>query len=159
MPQNVFQNSPSYVFLHLIAYGIDPNHAALQPFLAKSKRETEWDIVRIFARRDIKKLITAIHEAGGIAVLAHPACCWALNLESLVKKLISYGLDGVEVYYPYRRHRGVIKFHSVRAVDRLADKYGLIKTGGTDLHEAYISPREILSMRSLTREACSSESL
>ncbi|MDR1168966.1 MAG: PHP domain-containing protein [Heliobacteriaceae bacterium] len=122
------------VFLHLLAYGIDVNSEELKPFFAKTKRETEADWVRIFAKRDIKKLINAIHTAGGIAVLAHPACCWTLSLDRLVKKLVSYGLDGIEVYYPYRRHRGIIKFHYAGSVEKIADKYNLIKTGGTDLH-------------------------
>ncbi len=123
-----------YVFMHLLAYGIDINNEELLSFCAKDKKETELDIIRIFAKRDIKKLIKAIHNAGGIAVLAHPACCWAINLESFVKKLISYGLDGIEVYYPYKRHRGIIKFHTAKEVERIANKYNLIKTGGTDLH-------------------------
>lgn len=123
-----------YVFMHLLAYGIDINNEELLSFCAKDKKETELDIIRIFAKRDIKKLIKAIHNAGGIAVLAHPACCWAINLETFVKKLISYGLDGIEVYYPYKRHRGIIKFHTAKEVERIADKYNLIKTGGTDLH-------------------------
>ena len=123
-----------YVFLHLLAYGIDVNNKELQTFCAKNKKETELDIIRIIAKRDIKKLIQAIHNAGGIAVLAHPACCWAISLDRFVKKLISYGLDGIEVYYPYKRHRGIIKFHTAHAVEKIADKYKLIKTGGTDLH-------------------------
>ncbi|MDR1327966.1 MAG: PHP domain-containing protein [Heliobacteriaceae bacterium] len=123
-----------YVFMHLLAYGVDFQSEALKPFFAKTKRETEADIVRIFAKRDIKKLIAAIHEAGGIAVLAHPACCWALGMEGFVKKLMSYGLDGLEVYYPYKRHRGIVKFHTAAAIERIADKYNLIKTGGSDLH-------------------------
>ncbi len=127
-----------YVFMHLLAYGIDVYNNELKPFYAKSKRETEWDIVRIFAGRDIKKLIKAIHNAGGIAVLAHPACCWALNMDKFVQKLISYGLDGLEVYYPYKRHRGIIKFRSACSIEKLADKYNLIKTGGTDLHGEHL---------------------
>lgn len=123
-----------YVFMHLLGYGVDVKNAELQSFCAKSKRETEWDIVRIFSKRDIKKLIEAIHNAGGIAVLAHPACCWALSMEKFVKKLISYGLDGLEVYYPYKRHRGIIKFHTAKSIEKIADKFSLIKTGGTDLH-------------------------
>ena len=123
-----------YVFMHLLAYSIDVNSQELTPFLAKTKKETEADIVRIFSTRNIKKLINAIHSSGGIAVLAHPACCWAINLDRFVKKLISYGLDGLEVYYPYQRHRGIIKFHTVKTVEKIADKYNLIKTGGTDLH-------------------------
>ena len=127
-----------YVFMHLLAYNIDVNNAELLSFCAKSKKETELDIVRIFSKRDIKKLIKAIHNAGGIAVLAHPACCWAVNFEGFIKKLISYGLDGLEVYYPYKRHRGIIKFHKASTVEKIADKYNLIKTGGTDLHETQL---------------------
>lgn len=123
-----------YVFMHLLAYGIDVNNRELLKFCASSKKETELDIIRIFAKRDIKKLIQAIHNAGGIAVLAHPACCWCVNLDKFIKKLISYGLDGIEVYYPYERHRGIIKFHKASTAERIADKYNLIKTGGTDLH-------------------------
>lgn len=123
-----------YVFLHLLAYGIDVNNPVLDEFMAKSKSETEADIVRIFAKRDIKRLINAIHEAGGIAVLAHPACCWALNLDKFVGKLVSYGLDGIEVHYPYRRHRAIIRFASLRQIKDIAEKYNLIITGGTDCH-------------------------
>ncbi len=123
-----------YVFMHLLAYGIDVNSEYLKPFLAKSKRETEMDIVRIFAKRDIKKLMEAIHKSGGIAVIAHPACCWAISLDKFFKKLKSLGLDGAEVYYPYERHRGIIKFHTLSAVEKAAQKHGLIMTGGTDLH-------------------------
>lgn len=128
-----------YVFFHLLAYGFDINSTDLKPFLAKNKAETELDIVRIFARRDVKKLISAIHNAGGIAVLAHPACCWALNLERFVKKLIDLELDGIEVYYPYKRHRKIIKFHNENKIINIADKFNLVKTGGTDCHNPTIS--------------------
>ena len=128
-----------YVFLHLLAYGIDVDNPVLDEFYAKTKKETEADIVRIFAKRDIKKLINAIHEAGGIAVLAHPACCWAFNLDKFVGKLVSYGLDGIEVYYPYRRHRAVIRFATLRQIKDIAAKYNLIVTGGTDCHTRNIT--------------------
>jgi len=127
-----------YVFLHLLAYGIDVNNHVLDEFMAKNKRGTEADIVRIFAKRDVTKLISAIHEAGGIAVLAHPACCWALNLDKFVGKLVSMGLDGIEVYYPYRRHRAIIRFATLRQIKDIAAKYNLIVTGGTDCHSRNI---------------------
>ena len=125
-------------FFHLLAYGFDINTALLNPFLAKTKKDTEADIVRIFAKRNVKELISAIHKSGGIAVLAHPACYWCLNLELFVKELMSFGLDGIEVYYPYERHRGIIKFHSRKTVEKIADKWGLLKTGGTDCHSEYL---------------------
>ena len=80
-----------YVFIHLLAYNIDVNHSSLTPFLAKTKAETEGDLIRLFSTRNVPKLIKAIHEAGGIAVLAHPACYWAISLERLVKKLVKCG--------------------------------------------------------------------
>lgn len=123
------------VFLHMLGYGIDVNNAEIQAFCAKTKRETEVDWIRLLSNRPPEKLIKAIHNAGGIAVLAHPACCFTFTgLERLVKKLVKFGLDGLEVYYPYPRHRGFVKFHLAKNVEKLADKYNLIKTGGTDEH-------------------------
>lgn len=124
-----------YVFMHLLGYGVDKNNPMLKKFFAKSKQETKWDIIRLFSKRNIKELIKAIHNAGGIAVLAHPACCWCISMDRFVKKLISYGLDGIEVYYPYPRFRGILKFHNETSIKKIALKYNLIMTGGTDLHK------------------------
>lgn len=134
MPAVEFDCWCGYVFMHLLAYGIDVDNPVINKFMAKTKRGTDTDIVRIFAKRNVKKLIDAIHQAGGIAVLAHPACCWALNLETFVEKLIGFGLDGIEVFYPYQRHRKIFKFHTSEKVKEIADKFNLIKTGGTDCH-------------------------
>ena len=123
-----------YIFLHLLAYGIDINNEPMKKYYAKDKRDTEMDIVRFFSKRDIKTLIQDIHNAGGIAILAHPACCWALNMDKFISELISIGLDGLEVYYPYPRWRKYIKFSTPEDIEKLANKYHLIKTGGTDCH-------------------------
>lgn len=123
-----------YIFLHLIAYGIDVNAQCMKTFYARNKSETDKDIVRILPVRNINKLISAIHQAGGIAVIAHPACCWALNMDKFIKDLKNIGLDGMEIYYPYPRWRKYMKFAPVEELEQIADKYNLIKTGGTDLH-------------------------
>lgn len=120
--------------VHILGYGIDVNNKELQSYCAKTKAGTEADIVRLFSFRNPQKVIQAIHKAGGVAILAHPACCWVFSLSKLVKRLMSFGLDGLEVYYKYRRHRSIIKFHSEKKVARLAKKYNLIATGGTDEH-------------------------
>lgn len=124
-----------YVFIHLLAYGIDINHPELKPFLAEDKKDTEAVLPRLFAKRNVKKLIEAIHNAGGIAVLAHPACYWAISLKKLVQRLMRIGLDGIETYYPYPRFRKIVKFHSSEEVLKIAEEFpSLIKTGGTDFH-------------------------
>ena len=123
-----------YIFLHLLAYGIDINNEDMKPFYAKNKRGTEMDIIRFFSKRNIKDLIEAIHKAGGIAVLAHPCCCWAINMDNFIYELAELGLDGVEVYYPYPRWRKYIKFANPDKIEKIANKYNLIKTGGTDCH-------------------------
>lgn len=122
------------VFIHMLGYGIDVNNKELQALCAKTKRGTEADWVRIFSFKHPKKVIQAIHNAGGIAVLAHPACCFTLSLDRLVKKLVKLGLDGIETYYPYARHRKIVKFHTIKNVEKLGIKYNLIMTGGTDEH-------------------------
>lgn len=120
--------------IHILGYGIDVNNQELKSLCAKTKAGTEADIVRLFSFRHPKQVITVIHKAGGVAVLAHPACYWAFSLNTLVKRLIKLGLDGMEVFYEYRRHRKIIKFHSEKKVARIAKKYNLVCTGGTDEH-------------------------
>lgn len=123
------------IFIHLLAYNFDVNNSELTQFMAKTKQGTEGDFVRLFSKRNVPKLIQAIHNAGGIAVLAHPACYWAINMEHFIKKLMSIGLDGIEVYYPYPRFRKIVKFHTSSEIKKIAEKYPqLIKTGGTDFH-------------------------
>lgn len=122
------------VLVHILGYGIDVNSPELLKYCAKNKRETEVDIVRLFNKRHPKDVISAIHAAGGIAVLAHPACYWCLSLDWFVRDLIKYGLDGIEAFYPYKRHRGIIKFHLAKTVKKVGLKYNLLLTGGSDSH-------------------------
>lgn len=81
-------------------------------------------------RVDCSRAIEIILEAGGIPVLAHPILLnldknETINLFALLKDM---GLKGVEVYYP-EHPPDMIAFYS-----KLAQRYGLLKTGGTDFH-------------------------
>ena len=120
---------------HILGYGVDINNKELLALTTKFKSGKLELPRRILTSRNPKKVIEAIHHAGGIAVLAHPCCYWCLNLDKFVKKLVGYGLDGIEVYYPYDRLTRVVKFHSRKTVFKLADRYNLIKTGGQDQHK------------------------
>ena len=120
--------------LHIIGLGIDIDNKELKTIYSPTKAGRTHNLTRLFKMREPKSVITKIKNAGGIAIWAHPACCWYLSLESILINLIKMGLEGIEVYYPYRGLRGILKFHSKETVKELAEKYNLIKTGGTDSH-------------------------
>ena len=120
--------------IHILGYGIDLNNEELKTILAKNKAETNHNIYRIFHLRNAKEVIEKIHKAGGLAILAHPCCYPTLSLDDLIKDLKMQGIDGVEAYYKYGRLRKYVKFHSQETVKKIADKYELLKTGGTDKH-------------------------
>lgn len=135
IPAVEFDCISGHCLTHIIGYGIDIESEHLKPYLDNSKFDIFGDFLRVVKSRSTRKIIEAIHKANGLAVLAHPCCCYVLNLKKFVKKLKNQGLDGIEVYYPYRRHRGVIKFHSRKRVKEYAQEYDLIMTGGTDEHD------------------------
>ena len=124
--------------LHILGYGIDVENEKINALCAKNEKEQKDDIVRLFKSRHPKKVIDAIHSAGGLAVLAHPCCCNVINLDNFVLKLKNLGLDGIETYYPYDRFRGIVKFSSRKEPYILAQKYDLIQTGGSDEHGSLI---------------------
>ncbi|EKE04363.1 MAG: hypothetical protein ACD_20C00085G0020 [uncultured bacterium] len=128
-------------FIHILGYGFDINDKKIKQLCAKDLNGTRYDIIRIFSKRKAPQVIKAIKEAGGIAVIAHPACCWNMNLKKMIKELQSFGLDGVEVYYPYTGHRAIVKFYSDDQIKEYATKLNLLITGGTDCHSDNITGR------------------
>jgi predicted metal-dependent phosphoesterase TrpH len=83
------------------------------------------------ARLDPQPAIEAIVRAGGVAVLAHPYQLRARSAEDLdriVASLKEAGLDGMEVIYS--RHSAA----QIEEYRRLAARYDLLITGGSDFH-------------------------
>lgn len=70
--------------------------------------------------------IELIHEAGGVAVLAHPAL--VADYGTLIERLVPAGLDGVEVLHP--KNTKIVR-DNLRG---LAVRHHLIMTGGSDFH-------------------------
>lgn len=69
--------------------------------------------------------IALIHQAGGVAVMAHPG----LNrTDDVIPELVSAGLDGLECYHT--KHSPATVEHYVA----LAEKHCLLVTGGSDCH-------------------------
>jgi len=74
--------------------------------------------------------VTLIHQAGGLAVLAHPTQNdpELTRLPSVLADLVPAGLDGIEVYYPTHSHKMKKKLRA------LAAQHNLLLTGGSDYH-------------------------
>ncbi|MCW5206744.1 PHP domain-containing protein [Desulfobulbus sp. F5] len=74
--------------------------------------------------------IAIIHEAGGVAVLAHPGIIDPeLKAQpQLIRELAERHLDGVEIYYPGHN------FKMIQLFSGLAKQHRLLVTGGSDYH-------------------------
>lgn len=76
-----------------------------------------------------EEIIDQIHEAGGIAVLAHPG--FYNNFELLDELIEKEKLDGVEVYHPENTPEQQAE------LIKIAKKHNLVITGGSDFHGAF----------------------
>ena len=81
-------------------------------------------------RPTVEEAIAIIHTAGGVAVWAHPY--WDVHddaeVVAAIDRFVSYGLDGVEVFYATHSEA------QTRHVHAHCSKAGLLMTGSTDFH-------------------------
>lgn len=89
---------------------------------------------------DIADVIRIIRKAGGVPVLAHPH----LRLE-YVERLVEVGLMGLEVNHPD------LTPEESAALNEMADKLGIYKTGGTD-HSSVLGGHALVRDRSRSHE-------
>ncbi|MBE9057028.1 PHP domain-containing protein [Sphaerospermopsis sp. LEGE 08334] len=119
--------------VHILAYGFEIEHSSMKPYLQR-KASTGIDY-------QAANVIAAIHDAGGLAVLAHPARYKRSHFD-LIPQAAEYGIDGVETFYAYK-NPNPWKPCSVETekVKMLAEEYGLFNTCGTDTHGLNILQR------------------
>ena len=82
-------------------------------------------------RLTMRQAMDMIRQSGGMPVLAHPVQLRTQNdaqLERVVKDLVDLGLVGLEVIHSDHDATLAEKYA------QLADRYGLLKTGGSDFH-------------------------
>ena len=171
--------------VHLLAYGVDPKHAALRDHLdgyraVRLARAAEMverlqalgvpvtlaavlaragtgvvgrphvaaevvavggapDIGQAFARylsdggpaavakpeADARAMVRLVHDAGGLAVLAHPGL---LPSDAVFEAMLGCGLDGLEVRHPTHG------WATAKWLHEEARRGGLLETGGSDFH-------------------------
>lgn len=112
--------------VHILGYAFDPAHPSLVPYLQRKATVGE--------DYQAKSVIAAIHRAGGLAILAHPAR-YKRSHSELVPAAARFGIDGVETYYAYNNPspwRPSLK--ETQQVQQLATAYHLFNSCGTDTH-------------------------
>jgi len=77
-----------------------------------------------------KEAVKMIRDVGGVSVLAHPMTINSRDksIEDVLKVVVDDGIEGIEVYHSGHDPR------NEKELKRLADKYNLLVTGGSDCH-------------------------
>jgi 3',5'-nucleoside bisphosphate phosphatase len=94
-----------------------------------------------FVPKDRLSMIDAvamIHDAGGLAVLAHPA---AAGTRARIEALVNVGLDGVEVRHPSHSTDDAVR------IAALVEHFHLVPSGGSDWHGLSEGGRTLGGMR------------
>lgn len=138
---------------HILGYGFDPDNKVLGDLLGRAAGlrrpsplqalSSAFDRTRSPAERlatgavSPGEAIRALHEAGGLAVLAHPVVPGQkpdlAALEKLVSKFKGLGLDGIEAFgsaYSEDLSRDLVA---------LAGRHGLLVSAGSDYHGPELS--------------------
>ncbi|MDR1469950.1 MAG: PHP domain-containing protein [Spirochaetaceae bacterium] len=88
---------------------------------------------------DFRRAVAAIHESGGIAVLAHPATLFVSisKIPAVLQEFKNKGLDGVEAWHPNAT------VHACKRYEAIAANLGLCVTAGSDYHGARRKDRKL----------------
>jgi predicted metal-dependent phosphoesterase TrpH len=112
--------------VHILGFAFNPHHPAIAPYLEGEAPRGEA------AQAD--QVISTIHQAGGLAVLAHPAR-YRKSIDELIPAVVSAGIDGVETFYAYSNPKPWRPTPEETAeVMQYSEHYRLLNTCGTDSH-------------------------
>ena len=119
--------------VHILGFAFEPSNHAIRPYLTgESVRGT---------LRKAEVVIDSIHQAGGVAVLAHPAR-YRTEPSLLIEKAVEFELDGVEAFYCYGRDKPWAPSEpQTSLIQSLGDRFQLLKSCGTDTHGLDIQRR------------------
>ncbi len=84
-------------------------------------------------RLGFRDVARAVHAAGGVTSIPHPCFMEVENWEEFLIAVHVEGVDGVEIFYPYRNAADKLKT-SPQILASLAKKHGFLLTGGSDDH-------------------------
>ena len=112
--------------VHVLALGFGPDHSSLAPYLQGS--------AVVGSRLRAEAVVAAIREAGGLALLAHPAR-YRLPFKTLLEAAFFLNFDGAEAWYDYQMQAQWSPTpHTCDAIAQHLNKRGLLMSCGTDTH-------------------------
>jgi predicted metal-dependent phosphoesterase TrpH len=137
-PENTYKTAPHLwigteitsqlleVEVHILGFAFDPTHSAISSYLQGSAPKDD--------RAQAHRVIRAIKQSGGIAVLAHPAR-YRKSYEQLIPAAVMAGIDGVETFYAYGNPKPwKASLEETLCIGELGAQYELLNTCGTDTH-------------------------
>lgn len=112
--------------VHILGYGFNPEDDSIANYLKGNSPQGE--------KAEAKEVINAIHFAGGLVILAHPAR-YRRPAQELIIEAYELGIDGLETYYAYGNPNpwqpSITQMEMIREI---AEQLNLYKTCGTDTH-------------------------
>ena len=112
--------------VHVLALGFGEHHPSLEPYL--QGQAVVGEALQASAVRE------AIHAAGGLALLAHPAR-YRLPFQRLIHAASALGFDGAETWYDYQQQPHWAATPLVcEAIARQLQSQSLLMSCGTDTH-------------------------
>ncbi len=112
--------------VHILGFAFNPEHDAIASYIQGTAPRGEAAIAA--------NVISAIHQAGGITILAHP-CRYRRSADDLIPAAVNSGIDGVEAYYAYNNPKPWRPSpEETQHVRQLGNRYHLLNSCGTDTH-------------------------
>lgn len=119
--------------VHILGYGFRTDDDCMQRYLQGSAPKG--------IDRQASRVIGAIQQAGGLAVLAHPVR-YRTDEATLIRAAVQLGIDGVETFYAYDNPKEWRPSPGkTERVQALADEYELLSSCGTDTHGKTLTRR------------------
>ena len=121
------------VEVHILGFAFDPCNSAIVEYLQGVAPRGE--------KAQAHNVVSAIHQSGGIAVLAHPAR-YRKSYAQLIPAAVMIGIDGVETYYAYGNPKPWKPSpEETQQVCNLSNQYHLLNSCGTDTHGSNLLQR------------------
>ena len=112
--------------VHILGLGFNPDSEFMSPYINSSSVKGN-ELIGC-------NVVSAIHKAGGLAILAHPAR-YRLDFKRIIKAASEIGIDGGEAWYDYEFNNPWKPSSFVcNAVSSELAKYNLLMSCGTDTH-------------------------